>query len=124
MATNPKSNVNKTAVAVGAGVLGAAAIGAYWLYGAKSAPKNRKLAKSWMLKARAEIMDTVEKLKDIDKEKYYQIVEAAISKYSKTNSAADISSITKEMKSAWSQIHSAIGTVKKPAAKKKAKTSK
>src|SRR6185436_11320611 len=70
-----------TAAALTAAAVAAAA-GAYWLYGAKDASKNRKVVKSWMLKARAEVMDAVEKAKDIDKETYLKIVDNVVRGYS------------------------------------------
>lgn len=105
--------VNKGVVAGGVAGLAAAAIGAYWLYGAKNAAKHRKMASSWMLKARAEVMDAVEKMKDMDKEAYMKIVDSVVDKYAKTKSSAEVIAIAKEMKSAWSQINSATKPAKK-----------
>ncbi len=107
------NSVNKTAVGAGVAGLAAAAIGAYWLYGAKNAAKHRKLASSWMLKARAEVMDAVEKMKQMDKDSYMKIVDSVVNKYSKTKSSAEVMAIAKEMKSAWTQINSATKPVKK-----------
>ncbi len=105
--------VNKTAVGAGVAGLAAAAIGAYWLYGAKNAAKHRKMASSWMLKARAEVMDAVEKMKEMDKESYMKIVDTVVDKYTKTKSSAEVMAIAKEMKSAWAQINSATKPAKK-----------
>lgn len=116
--------MNKTAMGAGVAGLAAAAIGAYWLYGAKNAAKNRKIASSWMLKAKAEVMDGVEKMKQIDKDSYLKIVDTIVDKYSKTKSSAEVMAIAKEMKSAWSQISSATKPVKKAVKKVVKKTSK
>lgn len=117
--------MNKTMVGAGVAGLAAAAIGAYWLYGSKNSTKHRKMASSWMLKARAEVMDAVEKMKEMDKEAYLQIVDKVVDKYSKTKSSAEIMAIAKEMKSAWSQISSTIKPAKSKVKKavKKIKTS-
>ena len=59
---------NNTGVALGVGVAAAAAVaaaGAYWFYGSDHASQHRKQVKSWMLKARAEVMEAVEKVEDI-----------------------------------------------------------
>ena len=67
-----KQKTSSSAVTVGAGVVAAAAVaaaGAYWFYGSDHATKHRKQVKSWMLKARAEMMEAVEKIGDIDKKK-------------------------------------------------------
>ena len=124
MEKKQKAGVNKKAVGVGVAGLAAAAIGAYWLYGAKNAAKHRKTASSWMLKARAEVMDAVEKVKDMDKESYLKIVDGVVSKYNKTKNSAEIRAIAKEMKSAWSQISSSVGQAKKVVKKTVKKTAK
>lgn len=116
--------MNKTAVGAGVAGLAAAAIGAYWLYGSKNAAKHRKVASSWMLKAKAEVMDAVEKMKEIDKGSYLKIVDTIVDKYSKTKSSAEVMAIAKEMKSAWSQINSATKPVKKAVKRVVKKTSK
>lgn len=119
--TKTKTEINKTAIVVGAAGAAAAAIGAYWLYGAKNAAKHRKMASSWMLKARAEVMDAVEKVKEIDKETYLRIVDDVVEKYAKLQkNNADIAEIAKEMKAAWSHIRA----VAKPARKEVKKTVK
>ena len=105
MAHNTSSGESKKAVAVGGMTLAAAAIGAFWLYGAKGAARNRKMASSWILKARAEVMDAVEKVKDIDKDAYLKIVDTVVNKYTKSQSNYhDVKAIASEMKAAWAYI--------------------
>lgn len=111
--TDKVSKVSNGAIGAGVAGLAAAAIGAYWLYGAKNAAKHRKIASSWMFKARAEVMDAVEKMKQLDKDSYLKIVDSVVDKYSKTRSSAEVMAIAKEMKSAWTQINSATKPVKK-----------
>lgn len=120
--TEKVSRVSGGAVGAGVAGLAAAAIGAYWLYGAKNAAKNRKIAASWMLKARAEVMDAVEKMKEMDKDAYLKIVDAVVDKYSKTKSSAEVMAIAKEMRAAWSQISAATKPAKKVARKSVKKT--
>lgn len=104
--------INKKLVGAGVAGLAAAAIGAYWLYGSKNAAKNRKVASSWMLKARAEVMDAVEKMKDMDKQEYLKIVDKIVDKYSKTKNSSEVMVIAKDLKSAWTQISSSIKPTK------------
>lgn len=116
---------NKTLVGMGVAGAAAAAIGAYWLYGAKHAVKHRKVASSWMLKARAEVMDAVGKLKDVDKETYFKIVDDVVAKYSKLKKDNfDVASISKEMKSAWSHVRAAAKPAKNVAKKVAKKATK
>lgn len=87
----------------------AAGAGAYWLYGAKDASKNRKAARSWMLKARGEVLEGVEKLRDIDKERYMEIVNRVMKRY-KTMSgvtAAEVAHMANDFKDSWQHIQKA-----------------
>lgn len=112
-----KETTQKIAAAAGlAAAAAATAAGAYWLYGAKDAAKHRKLAKSWMLKARAEVMDAVEKLKEIDKETYMKIVADVVKRYGAVAGAgsAEAKKLLKDLQSGWAYIQAQ----KKPAARK------
>jgi hypothetical protein len=112
--------ISGTTVAVGVGVAAAAAAaagGAYWLYGSKHSAKHRKMAKSWMLKARAEVMDAIEKLDDVDKERYIEIVEGVLKNYAKIGATPqELATMMRDFKGAWTHMQGS----KKPA-KKKAK---
>lgn len=117
---------NDTNAHVGAKVatvatLAAAAAGAYWFYGAKDSQKHRKIAKSWMLKARVEVLDSIEKLKEIDKEIYLNIVQAVSSKYSKMGATPqELGVLLKDMQSVWSHIDKTHGPKKAVKSMKKA----
>jgi hypothetical protein len=88
----------------------AAAAGAYWLYGAQKAKNNRKVAKGWMLKARGELMDLVEKTKDIDKKKYFDMAESVAKTLGQKAGATtvQISGAAKDLKAVWAQVAPAI----------------
>ena len=98
-----------TMVAVGAGAAAVAA-GAYWLYGAEGATKHRKMARSWMLKARAEIVDAietaVEKAGELDKETYSNIVDGVLKRYATTAGVTEdeMKVMSKDMQSAWAHM--------------------
>jgi hypothetical protein len=114
-----KMNLDAKTVGAAAGVAAAAAAaaaGAYWLYGAKDAARHRKLAKSWMLKARAEMMDLVEKAQDIDKETYMQLAGEVAKRYAGVAgvTAAESKRLVQDLKSGWAYLQ----TQKKPAARK------
>ena len=112
-------NNNQNAAAIGLGIAAAAAAagGAYWLYGAKQSAKHRKMAKSWMLKARAEVMDAIGDLQDIDKEQYMQIVDRVLKNYTGKSgaSAAEIGAMMRDFKSAWTHIQGPKKSIKKAA---------
>lgn len=117
-----------TMVAVGAGAAAVAA-GAYWLYGAEGAKKHRKMARSWMLKARAEIVDAietaVEKAGKLDKETYSNIVDGVLKRYAEVAGVTEdeMKVMSKDMQNAWSHMKR-IGKSKVNGAVKKAKKTK
>ena len=120
-----KSSIDAKTVGAAAGVAAAAAAaaaGAYWLYGAKDAKKHRKLAKSWMLKARAEMMDLVEKAQDIDKETYMQLAGEVAKRYSAVAgvTTAESKRLVQDLKAGWAYLQSQ----KKPIAKRAAAVKK
>lgn len=100
-----KANVG-AAVGVGVAAAAATAAAAYWLYGAKNAAKHRKLARSWMFKARAEVLEAVEKLGDIDKQTYLDIVDKVVKRYSTMSGAtsAELMQMAKDLKAAWQHM--------------------
>lgn len=99
-------------VAVGAGILAlaaAGAAGAYLLYG-KDGAKNRKKVKSWMLKAKADVLEKLEQAKDLSEETYGSIVSAALKKYGEAQKAApaEIAALQKELKQNWKSMKSQV----------------
>lgn len=103
---------NGTTVGVSVGVAAAAAAAgaaAYWLYGAKNAARHRKQAKSWMLKARADVLDAVERMTDIDKSKYLQIVDQVVKRYAGTAGATaqDLKQMAKDLQASWVHMQTA-----------------
>lgn len=122
-----KEDTTKIAVTAAgvAAAAAAAAAGAYWLYGAKDAPKHRRLAKSWMLKARAEMMDLVEKAQEIDKETYMQLAGEVAKRYAGVAgvTAAESARLVKDLKAGWAYLQAQKGpaTRRVAAVKKSAK---
>jgi hypothetical protein len=108
------SNTQKVGISVGLTAAAVTAAGAYFLYGSKSAAKNRKKVKSWMLKARAEVLEALERAEDITEAEYNAIVEAVGGTYSALQNATtgEIREFKKEMKDHWSDIERS-GAVKK-----------
>ena len=96
---------NKQAIGIGVGITAAVAAVAsgYFLYGSKNAAKNRKTVKSWALKAKAEVLEGIEKAKDMSKEDYEQLVDGVVKTYLEAKSASknELSSFKKEMKDHW-----------------------
>lgn len=109
---------SKQAIGIGVGLTAAAAAvaGGYFLYGSKNAAKNRKTVKSWALKAKAEVLEGIEKAQDMSKEEYEQLIDTVVTAYqgAKDASKNELSTFKKEMKDHWG------GLLKTSAPKKKA----
>lgn len=115
-------------VAVGLGVAAVAAFAAagYFLYG-KDGAKNKKKVKGWMLKAKGEVLEGVEKLKNVTEEEYKAIVDKVGSKYQavKNIDPAELATMTRELHGHWKNIKKSITAApKKKVAKKAAKKTK
>ena len=126
------TGMTKTGAAIaGATAAALAAAGAYLFYGSQNAQKNRKTARSWMLKARAEVMEAVEtavdKAGEIDKDAYMKIITDVVARSSKmaTGTTAEVAQVTKDLKGMWNHMQKARknvakkGTPKKVAKKKR-----
>ncbi len=99
----------------------AAAAGAYFIYGTKEGAKTKKKVKSWALKAKAEVLEKIEKAKDITEESYNDTVATVMQKYEKMRAehGDEIDAVTKELKGYWSHLKKHLNPAKKVAAKKK-----
>ena len=120
MAKKNTGSIAGKAVAVGASVvaLGAAA---FLLFGPEG-KKHRKDLKSWMLKMKAEVMEKMEKAKDLTAESYSNIVDQVEAKYKtlKNVDGAMLAKETAELKKNWKAMSKKMagGKKVKKAAKK------
>ena len=103
------SNSQKVGIGVGLTAAAVAAAGAYFLYGSEEAPKNRKKVKSWMLKAKAEVLETIEDVEEMTQDEYDKLIETVAASYSRLKNAskADIATFKREMKEHWGGIEDA-----------------
>jgi 6-phosphogluconolactonase (cycloisomerase 2 family) len=109
----------KVSVGVGLTAAAVAAAGAYFLYGSKNAAKNRKAVKSWMLKAKAEVLEKLEEAKEMSQEEFQEVVNNVAGAYSAVKSAskAEVKAFKDEMLESWKAIEKT-AKPKKAAAKK------
>lgn len=105
-------------VALGAAALASA--GAYFLYGSKHAKQNRQKVKSWALKAKAEVLEQVEKVKELDMDQYKAMVDGVLERYYGAQGATqrEVQQLAKELKDYWLDME------KSAAAKKRSSTTK
>lgn len=119
MAKKQEKKGSNAALGIGVGLTTAAvaAAGAYFLYGSKQAPKNRKKIKGWMLKAKGEILEALEQAEEMTEAEYRTLIETAAAAYSLVQGATkgEVADFKKEMGAHWDKIKKS-GVVKKAAA--------
>jgi len=119
-----KKEVSKTGGALLMGAAAAAAAAsAFYFYGPKG-KQHRKKIQSWTLKAQGEVMERIEKLKEIDKSSVDKIVDSVADKYKKAKgvAASEVASFAKDVKEQWNHVEKEFekGAKKGKAAVKKA----
>lgn len=102
----PEAKSNAVGIGIGLSTAAVAAASAYFLYGSKSAAKNRKAVKSWALKAKAEVLEKLEDAQEMTQAEYEQLIKSVGSAYAgaKNASKKDIIDFSKEMKDHWKSI--------------------
>jgi hypothetical protein len=92
---------------VGLALAGLAAVaGTVFLYGTDAGKKKRKAIKGWVLKAKGEVIEKLENLKDVNEENYHKIVDAVEKKYKaiKSVSPEELAEVVDELKKSWKNI--------------------
>lgn len=123
------SKQQKSNVVVGVGITvaaAAAAAGALFLYGTKAGKQQKKKIKGWALKAKGEILEKIEGLKEVNEEAYNKIVTAVSDRYAKLKNIdpEELATLVKEVQGHWKNIKKQLaGPAKKKPAKKAASKS-
>ncbi|MBC7982006.1 hypothetical protein H7X65_02935, partial [Candidatus Parcubacteria bacterium] len=104
---NQKDTNHNIAIAAGiTGLFASALLGAHFLFNTEKGKKSLKHLKSWSFKMKGELLEKLEKAKNIDETTYTKIVDDLAAKYQKVKGMTvdEISEITKELKSNWKKI--------------------
>lgn len=119
------SSASTASIAIIGGLVAAAA-GAYFIHGNKAAQKKIKQVKGWALKAKGEVLERIEKIKEVDENLYQQAIDAVMKKYEgvKSIDTTELSAVAKELKSHWKNIKRELNAGKKVAKKTVAKAKK
>jgi hypothetical protein len=93
-------------LAVLGGLVVAAIAGTYYVHGSKPAQKKIKQVKGWALKAKGEVLQKIETLKEVNEDLYHKAVDAIMSRYIniKNIDMTEVQAVTKELKSHWKNI--------------------
>ena len=98
-------------------LVGAVAAG-FYLYGPEGAQARVKI-KAWSLKARAEVLEQIEKARDISDESYAELVDRVTARYGKLKTVGEVEALklNKELKRHWRAIKRTALERSTPAAK-------
>ncbi|MFA5009431.1 MAG: hypothetical protein WC534_02515 [Candidatus Paceibacterota bacterium] len=98
-----KENIG-TAVAVGVGIAVASAA-AYLLFGDKG-KKNRKALRGWAIKMRGEIIEKLEKIKEVTEPVYNQVVDTVSARYAKAKDIdkKELEELVADIRKHWKAI--------------------
>ena len=100
------SDAQKLGIGVGLTTAAVAAAGAYFLYGSKDAPKNRSKIKSGILRAKAEVLETLENAQEITEDEFRDLVDSVVKTYSTVQSLStkDLKEFKTEMVDNWGEL--------------------
>ena len=96
---------SKKMIGAGVALAAIAAAATYFLTG-KRGVENRAKIEAWTLKMKAEVLEKMKKMKEINKEKYHELVDEVAVRYARVGrvSTAEMTHLTDELKGAWSHI--------------------
>jgi len=117
---NKRSKKIAIEAGVGLAALAAAAAGVYFLSGKKGV-KNRKKVKGWMLKAKGEVLQEMEHMKNMSEGTYHDTINAMSERYKilKNVDKKELDHLVKELKSHWKHIKKDLKVKPKKVSKKK-----
>ena len=114
-----KKEDKKCCSGLGLAIVAAAAAAGYFLYGSKKSAGNRKKIKGWTLKAKGEVLERIEKLKDVSEDEYNKIIDSVSAKYSKMKDVDEdeVKESMNDLRKYWKNIQKEIEPKKKKAKK-------
>lgn len=98
-----KTNMSKNFRDISIGAVASILAGAYYLYGSSDNAAKKKQLKGWALKMQGEIMERLEKAKEITEPKYNEIVEAVSKKY-KHIEKKEVGELVDSLKKTWKKM--------------------
>ena len=111
--TEKTSTMKKVAIATGVtGLLAAATLGAHFLFNTKKGKQSLKHMRSWAFRMKSELLDRLEKAKEVNKDVYDRVVDELATKYQKVKgmTVAEVTEIAQELKGQWKYVQ---GEIKK-----------
>lgn len=102
------STMKKVAIATGVtGLLVAATLGTHFLFNTKKGKQSLKHIKSWAFKMKAEVLEKLERAKEVNEEVYGKIVDELTEKYKKVKgmTVEEVQELAQELKTQWKKVH-------------------
>jgi hypothetical protein len=85
-----------------AGAFALAAAG-YYFFG-PDAKKNQKKLKGWTIKMKGEVVEKLEKLKEVTEPVYNSVVDTVAMKYAKLKDEEEVTTLAKDLKKHWKSV--------------------
>lgn len=118
---NGKNSRNRAGSGIALVAAAAAAAGAYFLYG-KNGPRNRQKVRGWAVRVRGEVLERMEKMKEMNEGAYQGIIQSVARRYEtlKNVDPAELGQLVSELKSYWQNISAQIkkGRERSPSSQK------
>lgn len=95
----------KRNIEIGLGLAIAAVLVGYFLYD-KEGRKQAKKVKGWMLKAKGEVLEKIERMRNLNEERYHSTIDGVLRRYTKMRDIGEdeILSLSTELKRYWEKI--------------------
>jgi fructose/tagatose bisphosphate aldolase len=126
MTKEEKKEQGKGGAGLGLAIIAATAAAGYFLYGSKQGAKNRAKIKGWTLKAKGEVLEQMEKLKDVSEVEYNKVLDKVGDKYSKLKNidTDEVTAMIDDMRKHWKNIQKQIEPKAKKTTRKATKVAK
>lgn len=95
--------MNKNFKNMSIGGIASVIAGAYYLYGSRDGEAKRRQVSAWTLKMKGEVLERIEKLKEVSEPKYKEIVKVVSAKYAKIDKG-EVKKVVDEMHSTWNKM--------------------
>lgn len=96
--------MNKNFKNMAIGAVASTIAGAYYLYGSREGQVARKNMAAWAVKMKGEMLEGLEKLKEVSEPKYKELVKKVEAKYQKAAAAPEVKRVAGEIGSVWNKM--------------------
>lgn len=95
--------MNKNFKNMSIGAVASVIAGAYYLYGSKDGVAKRKQIAAWSVKMKGEVLQGIEKLKEVSEPAYKDIVKKVSEKYKQVEKG-ELKKVVDELNSTWNKM--------------------